>query len=145
MLLTKEILQRIIREELKDYNNCNITSRDKEYKKDKRINPMQIVHDVSKIYRGVSDKLLKKHINDLVDKGMIPKELKAEYEPQNETMSFKDFVNQIQINEKLSKDADAGDYIDDFMKSDAPQFKGKSKEERKKMAIAAYLDNKRNK
>jgi len=35
MLLTKEILQRIIREELKDYNNCNITSRDKEYKKDK--------------------------------------------------------------------------------------------------------------
>ena len=106
---------------------------------------MQIVHDISKIYRGVSDRLLKKHINDLVDKGMIPKELKAEYEPQNETMSFKDFVSQIQINEKLSKDADAGDYIDDFMKSDAPQFKGKSKEERKKMAIAAYLDNKRNK
>ena len=117
----------------------------KEYKKDKRINPMQIVHDVSKIYRGVSDRLLKKHINDLVDKGMIPKELKAEYEPQNETMSFKDFVSQIQINEKLSKDADAGEYIKDFEKSDAPQFKGKSKEERKKMAIAAYLDNKRNK
>jgi len=42
--------------------------------------------------------------------------------------------------EKLGKDADAGDYIDDFKKSDAPQFKGKSKDKRKDMAIAAYLD-----
>mgnify|MGYP003966482863 CR=1 FL=1 len=41
--------------------------------------------------------------------------------------------------EKLGKDADQGDYIDDFQKSDAPQFKGKSKEKRKEMAIAAYL------
>ena len=37
---------------------------------------------------------------------------------------------------------DAGDYIKDFMKSDAPQFKGKTKEEIKKMAIAAYLQAK---
>ena len=64
------------------------------------------------------------------------------YEVQNETMSFKDFVNQIQINEKLGKSADMGDYIDDFQKSDSPQFKGKSKEKRKDMAIAAYLDKK---
>ena len=34
--------------------------------------------------------------------------------------------------------ADMGDYIDDFQKSDAPQFKGKSKEKRKDMAIAAF-------
>jgi len=34
---------------------------------------------------------------------------------------------------------DAGDYIDDFLKSDAPQFKGKSKKEIQNMAIAAYL------
>ena len=46
------------------------------------------------------------------------------------------------INEKLDKDADAGDYIDDFEKSDAPQFKGKSKEKRKDMAVAAFLDKK---
>ncbi len=44
------------------------------------------------------------------------------------------------LDEKLPKDADMGDYIDDFKKSDAPQFKGKSKEKRKDMAIAAYLD-----
>ena len=36
----------------------------------------------------------------------------------------------------------AGAYVDDFQKSDAPQFKGKSKKERQKMAIAAYLDAK---
>ena len=47
------------------------------------------------------------------------------------------------VKEKLDpKKHDAGDYIDDFMKSDAPQFKGKSKEKIRKMAIAAYLDAK---
>ena len=41
--------------------------------------------------------------------------------------------------EKLDPRADAGEWIEDFIKSDAPQFKGKSKEERKKMALAAYF------
>ena len=36
-----------------------------------------------------------------------------------------------------------GAYIDDFQKSDAPQFKGKSKKERRDMAVAAYLTAKR--
>ena len=36
-----------------------------------------------------------------------------------------------------------GSYIKDCKKSKAPQFKGKSKEKRRKMAIAAYLDAKR--
>ena len=44
--------------------------------------------------------------------------------------------------EKLGKNADAGDYIKDFRKSDAPQFKGKSDKKIQKMAIAAYLDKK---
>ena len=47
-----------------------------------------------------------------------------------------------ELEEKLGKDADAGDYIDDFKKSDAPQFKGKSDKKKKDMAIAAYLDAK---
>ena len=42
----------------------------------------------------------------------------------------------------LGKKADAGDYVDDFKKSKAPQFKGKSKKKRRQMAIAAYLSNK---
>ena len=47
-----------------------------------------------------------------------------------------------ELEEKLGKNADAGDYIDDFKKSDAPQFKGKSDKKKKDMAIAAYLDAK---
>mgnify|MGYP001175852161 CR=1 FL=1 len=42
----------------------------------------------------------------------------------------------------LTKKSDAGDYVDDFAKSKAPQFKGKSKKKKRQMAIAAYLSNK---
>lgn len=44
------------------------------------------------------------------------------------------------MGEKLDKDAKAKDYIDDFQKSDAKQFQGKSNKKRREMAIAAYLD-----
>lgn len=40
--------------------------------------------------------------------------------------------------EVLSKDAPSSEWIDDFVNSDAPQFKGKSKKERIKMALGAY-------
>ena len=44
------------------------------------------------------------------------------------------------LGEKMDmKKADMGDVIKDFQKSDAPQFKGKSKEKRREMAIAAKL------
>jgi hypothetical protein len=42
------------------------------------------------------------------------------------------------LNEVLSKDATAGDWIHDFVHSDNPKFAGKSKAERKKMALGAY-------
>ena len=44
------------------------------------------------------------------------------------------------LSEVLSSDADVGDYVTDFRKSNAPQFKGKSKKKRTQMAIAAALD-----
>lgn len=47
--------------------------------------------------------------------------------------------------EILRKNSKIGDYIKDFYKSDAPQFKDKSKDERRKMAIAAYLNEKKGK
>lgn len=43
------------------------------------------------------------------------------------------------LSEKLKKSDDMGTWIKDFYDSDAPQFKGKSKDERRKMAIAAKL------
>ena len=42
------------------------------------------------------------------------------------------------LEEKI-EDMDMGEVIKDFQKSDAPQFKGKSKEKRREMAIAAKL------
>ena len=50
--------------------------------------------------------------------------------------------NKGSLEEKLKPSMGAGAYVKDFYKSDAPQFKGKSKKERRKMAIAAYLDDK---
>ena len=45
-----------------------------------------------------------------------------------------------EIDEKLNlKTAEMGKVIKDFQKSDAPQFKGRTKEERRQMAIAAKL------
>jgi hypothetical protein len=47
--------------------------------------------------------------------------------------------------EVLRKNSKIKTYIEDFYKSNAPQFKGKSKDERRKMAIAAYLNEKKSK
>ena len=43
------------------------------------------------------------------------------------------------VKEKLTKKHDVGDFVDDFKKSDAKQFKGKSAKKKKEMAVAAYL------
>ena len=166
-------------------------------------NPINIIHDVTKSISDVTDRMARDYINDLVKQGKLPKELKAEYKSQNETLSFKDFVDSIQevkqdkdiddkkgtqpakyyagdmakstkdkrdahfrkkksgpapgdadaktkpsvhtkkfkqmFGEVLPDSASQKDYIDDFEKSDAPQFQGKSKEKRREMAIAAYL------
>jgi len=66
--------------------------------------------------------------------GPAPGDASAKTKPSTHTKKFKQMYG-----EALPKDADQGDYIDDFEKSDAPQFRGKSKEKRKDMAIAAYL------
>ena len=43
------------------------------------------------------------------------------------------------VDEKLKPSMGAGAYVKDFEKSKAPQFKGKSKAKKQKMAVAAYL------
>jgi hypothetical protein len=43
------------------------------------------------------------------------------------------------IKEILTKKAKVSDFVDDFKKSDAKQFKGKSDKKKKQMAVAAYL------
>ena len=67
---------------------------------------------------------------------MTLKKFKEEYEEYS--------IYDQMIQEVLSKDASAGDWIHDFVHSDNPKFKGKSKEMRKKMALAAYYAKQRN-
>ena len=43
------------------------------------------------------------------------------------------------VREKLTKRSDVGDFMDDFKKSKAKQFRGKSAKKKKEMAVAAYL------
>ena len=49
----------------------------------------------------------------------------------------------VELDEKLDPSMGAGEYIKDFKKSDAPQFKGKSPEKRRIMGVAAFLDAQR--
>ena len=51
---------------------------------------------------------------------------------------MKSFAESI-VREKLTKKSDVGDFVDDFKKSKAKQFKGKSADKKRKMAVAAYL------
>lgn len=79
---------------------------------------------------------------DLIAKGMKPGpemgavlgQLKQKWKASNFTATKDDLLS-----EKITKDTPMGDVIDDFYKSDAPQFKGKSKKKRREMAIAAKL------
>ena len=169
--------------------------------------PNLAAFDVARETDDVSPREFVRYINKLVDKGVLPKELKAEYEVK-EVFSFKEFTQAIQevkqdkdvkdkegtqpakyyagdmakstkdkrdahfkkkksgpapgdssaktkpsvhtkkfkqmFGEVLPDNATQKDYIDDFEKSDAPQFQGKSKEKRREMAIAAYLSKNEN-
>ncbi|MEK9769686.1 MAG: DUF5824 family protein [Betaproteobacteria bacterium] len=62
----------------------------------------------------------------------------------NEKVTFKCWLEDLKpIEEKLDPKADVETWIDDFVKSDAPQFKGKTKKERIDMALAAYYSARR--
>lgn len=52
-------------------------------------------------------------------------------------------TEEVDLDEKLSAKAPMGTYIKDFQKSNAPQFKGRSPEKRRVMAIAAKLSAER--
>jgi hypothetical protein len=69
----------------------------------------------------------------------------AQRQIQTESKTFDELLedlNEEQVDklifEVLGKDADAGDYIHDFIHSKNSKFAGKSKEMRKKMALGAY-------
>ena len=62
---------------------------------------------------------------------------------QETVQSLTDIYNSAKgVSEVLPKTADVGDYIEDFKKSKAPQFRGKSEKKIEKMAKAAWAANK---
>jgi hypothetical protein len=69
----------------------------------------------------------------------LAKEYKDSIGKDISSMKMPEVIMPSAVLEKITKRTPMGAVIDDFYKSDAPQFKGKSKAKRREMAIAAKL------
>ena len=83
-------------------------------------------------------------LKDIVDHvmGGLSREAKAQrdfYADRGPTSGTIDEKISNAVREKLTKSSSVEDHIDDFKDSDAPQFKGKSLDKIKKMALASFL------
>ena len=83
-------------------------------------------------------------LKDIVDHvmGGLSREAKAQkdfYSARGRTSGTIDEKISNAVREKLTKSSSVEDHIDDFKDSDAPQFKGKSLDKIKKMALASFL------
>ena len=105
--------------------------------------PNEFVVGELKVKMNHADKLMKERALPLIRKKLAkaPKKDKVASKQKMKLPSglvnYMDFTERIA--EKLTKKNDAGDFVDDFKKSDAKQFKGKSDNKKKEMAVAAYL------
>jgi len=71
---------------------ADLIKSDKKY----RDMPTRAILDIAKETKGVTARELRDYINGLVKKGVLPQELKADFDPLEEKIfSFKDFVDQI--------------------------------------------------
>jgi hypothetical protein len=79
-------------------------------------------------------------IKKLIEKG-VPKDKAIQSVSDMFNIRFDYLENKLEkaLEEKLTKRSSVEKHIEDFKDSDAPQFKGKSQEKRRKMAVAAYL------
>jgi hypothetical protein len=103
-----------------------------------RNNVMRGIYDLaekSKDVESFKDKWYKTYSRGLQDKD-------ADTDEWLETIFRRVNKSSKSIDEKLKPSMGAGAYVDDFKKSKAPQFKGKSKAKKNKMAVAAYLSAK---
>ena len=82
-------------------------------------------------------------IKKLIEKG-VPKDKAIQSVSDMFNIRFDYLENKLEkaLEEKLTKKSKVDTYIKDFKDSDAPQFKGKSKDKKVKMAVAAYLSKK---
>ncbi len=89
---------------------------------------------LDKVSYNPIDKLMKKIAKD---HDITPKELHNKFKSKHDMIP--DAWAKNKVEEKITKRTPMGDVVKDFYKSDAPQFKGKSKAKRRQMAIAAKL------
>ena len=93
----------------------------------KKMNKFENPRGASSTEKKEYETLVKKYANKLGSK-------------KNEYLGYLKDIMKESLDEKLKVSDGLGAWIDDFMKSDAPQFKGKSDKEKKNMAIAAFTD-----
>jgi hypothetical protein len=99
-----------------------------------------VIKATERLYKeGIEKKLASTSPEAGVIKTRGPVSLKALKAKLEENSIYDELINEV-----LSKDADAGTWIKDFINSDDPKFAGKSKEQRKKQALAAYYAKQRN-
>jgi hypothetical protein len=142
------------RSTLKSYINKNI----KTGRADSDKGDSGLYRATKKVASTLSTSTLDKKVNKLGNTSSSDNKNKYEYDASRSELKnrgthyfggkkFKedtDMTIDEQINEVLSKDATAGDWIHDFVHSDNPKFAGKSQEKRKQMALAAYYAKQRN-
>ena len=114
-----------------------------------------IIKPIEEIKEGVEKRMFT-YLNDLRDSGVtnmfgaapyLANEFGLDKRSAREILAkwMKSFGESIDlkinslVKEKLTKRHKVGDFVDDFKKSDAKQFKGKSAKKKKEMAVAAYL------
>lgn len=90
--------------------------------------------------RGPSDAELK----DVESEKKKVKKEEIDYKSRLMSMVAENHAFEQELNEVLSKNADASAWIHDFVHSDNPKFAGKSVKKRQKMALAAYYAKQRN-
>ena len=58
--------------------------------------PTRAINAVAREYKGVTDREFRDYINNLVKKGILPQDLKADFNPLEEKISsFKSFIDKI--------------------------------------------------
>ena len=113
---------------------------------------MQSATQIRNMIKNADERELEQILQDLYGRSDIPQDImqlfksKLQEELISENWEEKGLYESImeaemmhQMGEKITKRTKMGDVVKDFYKSDAPQFKGKSKAKRRQMAIAAKL------
>lgn len=132
---------------LKSYVNKNLKTGDTSGKRDDGL-----YRATNKIAKKQATSTLDKKVKTLGNTRPADQKNRYEYEASRSELKNRGIhwfagrrttKEEVELDEVLNPSMGAGEYVKDFQKSDAPQFEGKSKKKRQEMAIAAYLQAKR--